>query len=248
MRGRLSSDKEKIDHVRNSLDARFDTAKEKIKRQLEQVYADPENPSPFPNNLKLRPELAITITKLIPKDQRSGLSNEIIRINKLHKLMDETLYSENGTIHATTRDQPRKQRYFKKNQWVDKIEWKIVKGERCPACNGLNHNIYSTGCPEMARFCACKKFYDTADKDKLEEVLQAYKKYQRERATLQTARQSKDKAMLKILAADGYDQEDMARLKVTYFNAYKQDFEEEQFRTQNPYITDDTNAQNEEEV
>ena len=236
LRGRTSSDKEKIDHIRNSLDSRFDTAKEKIKRQLEQVYADPNNPAPFPENLKLRPELAVTITKLMPKEQRNGLTNEIIRINRLHKLMDETLNFGKATIHATSEKSQKKGYYRKKHKWADKIEWKIIKGEKCPACHGLNHNVYSTGCPEMARFCACQKFYETADKDKLEEVLKSYKKYQLERAKLQAERQSKDKAMLKILADDGYDEEDIARLKVTYFNAYKQDFDEEQYRTHNPYV------------
>ena len=73
-----------------------------MNHQLELVHADPHNPVPFPDNLKLKPKLAVTITKLIPKEQRHGLSNKIICINKLHQLMNETLKYDNGIIHATT--------------------------------------------------------------------------------------------------------------------------------------------------
>ena len=127
----------------------------------------------------------------------------------------------------------------KKKTWAANIEWKILKGEICPACNGSNHNVYNTGCPEMARFCACQKFYETADKDKLEEVLKSYKKYQHERMKMQQQRQKKDKLMLTALAQEDYDSDDMARLKKSYFNAYKNDFEEEQYRINNPYDSDE---------
>ena len=36
-------------------------------------------------------------------------------------------------------------------------------------------------------------------------------------------------------ADEDYDSDDMARLKKSYFNAYKNDFDEEQYRTDNPY-------------
>ena len=241
LRGRTSSDKEKIDHIRNSLDDRFDTAKEKIKRQLEQVYANPMHLSPFPTNLKLTPQLAVNIVKLMPKEQRANLTNETAHINKLNDLIHETLTMEKGTLHSLDKKKNGNTRWKnrKKKTWAANIEWKILKGEIYPACNGSNHNVYSTGCPEMARFCACQKFYETADKDKLEEVLKSYKKYQHERMKMQQERQKKDKLMLTALAQEDYDSDDMARLKKSYFNAYKNDFEEEQYRINNPYDSDE---------
>jgi len=183
---------------------------------------------------------------MIPKEQRGTLTNNVESPTRINKLTDDQSHSSlsvpsltetistNDTSKVNKVSNPYRQSKKKKQSWADKIEWKVLKGETCPACFGTNHNIYSTGCPEMARFCLCQKFYETADKEKLAEVTERFKEYQLKRAKLREERVHQNKRVLRLLN-DQYDSKDMAQLKRTYFDAYKQEFDEEQYCKVNPY-------------
>ena len=61
---------------------------------------------------------------------------------------------------------PREKDSIKNNdEWADKIEWKIMPGETCPACLKNNHNVYKTGCPSLLVFAACSNFYHKTPKE-----------------------------------------------------------------------------------
>jgi hypothetical protein len=235
--GRTYDDKEKLDHVINNLDERFNIALHKIETMVDKLYADPFNPIPFPPHLQLSNELGMYITDLIPDDKKEDLTNNIPTIHALTRsqyrnktkdvkspsdLQRKTYSSRSGNTDKNT------------NKWAETLEWKVLPGIQCPACKKNNHNVYSTGCPALSLFCACKEFYDKTPKDKLEPVKAAYVKYQKELGQKLRERRNNDRRTLRLLA-DNYNTDDVAEMKKLMFDKYKSDYDDEQYVTQNPY-------------
>jgi hypothetical protein len=246
--GRTYDDKEKLDHVINNLDDRFQIAIHKIETIVDKLYADPFKPSPFPPQLQLSNELGMYITDLIPDDKKEDLTNNVPTIHALTRSQyknrkhdnkpsfdhNKKTYSSRSSNNDTTN-----------NKWAETLEWKVLPGIQCPACKKNNHNVYSTGCPALSLFCACKEFYDKTPKDKLEPVKAAYLKYQQQIGKKLRERRNNDRRTLRLLA-DNYNTDDVAEMKKLMFDKYKSDFEEEQYAQDNPYddysLTEDENT------
>ena len=242
IRGRHHSDKEKLDWVMHCLDEeRWGTATRKIDRMLEDIYLDRKQPKPFPECLKLSPDLAIYLVELLPDDERHDLEN-IIDTSKINK----TTYQNNRRVEnpynkqhkSTNRTRDNYKSAFKdkptSHKWAKDLKWDIIPGAICPACKKSNHNIYKTGCPTMAQFCACQEFYDITPKDQLKPVMNAYQNYLREIQSKMKTRRNSDRKNLRLLKRE-YDNDDMAVLKKTFFTNYLDDFNEDQYVNHNPY-------------
>ena len=129
---------------------------------------------------------------------------------------------------------------YKKSTWAERLEWKLLPGEKCPACKLNNHHVYSTGCPTFAKYAACKEFYDTCPQDKVKAVVQSFNKYQRELARKLLERRNNDRRAIRTLAVK-YNPEDITEIKSHFFDKYKEEYVEERERDDNPYddLTDE---------
>ena len=244
--GRTYDDKEKLDHVINNLDERFQIALHKIESSIDKLYADPFHPLPFPPQLQLSNELGMYITDLIPDDKKEDLTNTTPIIHAMTRSKYRSRQQDDKPSFDKKRNYPPRNLEQKgNNQWADKLEWKVLPGIQCPACKKNNHNVYSTGCPALSLFCACKDFYDKTPKEKLEPVKSAYLKYQKELGHKLRERRNNDRRTLRLLA-DNYNDDDVGEMKKLMFDKYKNDYDEEQYITENPYddfyITEDENT------
>jgi hypothetical protein len=220
---RTYTDREKIDHVRDELDITFKTAKYKIKCKLDEMDTDPTKT--FPHNLILNEKLGKYIVSLLPDNERSHI-NKIMVAPSINKTYDR---NKKGKRTPTTmiRDES------DSTTWAENLVWEIIPGARCPACHKNNHNVYKTGCPDLARFAACKAFYDKTPADQLKPIVRAYKKYQYELGKKMKDRRNQDRRMVRTLKHD-YDTEDIEKIKTSLFHEYKTDYQENQYLQTNP--------------
>ena len=231
---RKYTDREKIDHIRDELSPAFQTAKYKIKCKLDELDADSEKP--FPTNLQLNERLAKYIVSLLPEGDKANI-NKIVDYPSLSK-MD----NRNGSNYKSKPpyDKGKYQSpYNKRNndskdsqKWADDLKWEIIPGAKCPACY-KQHNVYTTGCPDLARFAACKEFYDSTPAAKLKPVLQAYQRYQATQTKRMRDRRNSDRRTIRTLKSE-YDEDDISKIKHSLFHEYKEDFKEAQYTTENP--------------
>ena len=209
LNNRKYTDKENIDYVLSELDERFTTARSKIETRINDLYADPLNPKPFPEVFKATPKLSINIMNLIPRQEQNGTdyTNNIPIINKVNRRQERN-------------DRRGHKKTNKKN--FDNIEWKYMPGAVCSACGQNNHEIYSTGCPAMAIFCNCKKFYDSVDPETLEPVLEQFTKFKAEQRKRQSSKKKQLRASIKALKSCS----DQPTIRKVFFDQYLDEFPE----------------------
>ena len=220
LNGREYTDKENIDFILSELDERFSTAKSKIETRINDIYADPSRPKPFPTAYKTNPKLSINIMNLIPRREQQGVdyTNTTPSINKVNTRAQN---KKGG------RQKPRKSAKF------DNIKWKYMPGAVCSACGQNNHEIYSTGCPAMAIFCNCKKFYDSVDPEDLQPVLEQYTEFKAEQRKRQNARKKQLNKSIKALKACS----DQPQIRKVFFEQYLAEFPEAEHEP-NPFESD----------
>jgi hypothetical protein len=230
--GRKYDNKEKLDHILSNLDDRFNIAISKIEATVDKLYADPLHPLPFPPQLTLTSDLGIYITDLIPDDKKEDLTNTLPQIHA----MTRHQYKKRDSNHTPRPTNPYNKTSFKEKTdvWADKLEWKVMPGMLCPACNKKDHNVYRTGCPALSIYSACKEFHDKTPKDKLDLVQRSYRQYQRDLAKKLKDRRNNDRRTLRLISSN-YNDDDVGELKNLFFNKYKEDFQDEQYITDNPY-------------
>jgi hypothetical protein len=92
------------------------------------------------------------------------------------------------------------------------------------------------GCPAFAQFAICKDFYEKCSQQDLVKVKANFIEYQRSRRKLMNERKRTGRAAIRKFESKGaYDNDDMAAVKLTFFECYKDDFKEEQFLETNPF-------------
>jgi hypothetical protein len=174
------------------------------------------------------------------------------RINKLdNKYQDKQHRDKQSTPRQSAERNNRysNNRNGRKDKWADNLEWKIIEGAECPGCKRSNHNVYSTGCPAFAQFAICKDFYETCSQQDLAKVKANFIEYQRSRRKLMNERKRNGRAAIRKFESKGvYDEEDMAKVKLTFFECYKDDFQEEQFLEINPFEDATEDQQEDDEV
>ena len=225
LRGRpFYSDREKINYVLTQLDSNYSTAIKKIQLMLADVYANPLQPKAFPPQLKLTPVLGLYIVKLLDTSQRVAIEQQ---------------NSSSGTIKAVRNPYQQRAKKEKEKKKVDfdlPLEWTVIPGARCTACGKSNHNVYSTGCPSLAIYANCKKFYDSMPKEKIQPIQDAFEKYQKEIRKKMKTRRNADRRVLRAVAPE-MDEDDMKLLQNKLMEDYKEDFLEDQYLDENPYLT-----------
>ena len=110
----------------------------------------------------------------------------------------------------------------------------MLPGETCPACKKNNHNVYETGCPTLATFCACKAFYDRTPKALLEPIKKQYEEYLQSIKSRMRKRRMEDKATLRRLQQQHPD-DNMEILTSALHKTYVDDYPEAQY-DENPYL------------
>ena len=228
--GRTYDHKEQLDHILNNLDSRFQIATSKIEEKLDTIYADPHEPKEFPNHLKLTSKLGMYITDLIPDEKKEDLTNNVPKIHAITRYQQKFNNQKNKGPHDKS-NQPKTESSTSDPM---KLNWKVIPGAVCPACKKNNHNVYTTGCPSLGLFSACKEFYDKTPKGTLQPIQDAYVQYQRELGKRLRERRNNDRRTLRTVA-DTYGESDVATLKKALFDSYKSDNLDEQYITDNPY-------------
>ena len=246
IRGRSNySDKENINYIINALeDDRYDTARNKIETILEGVN-NKEQPKPFPEYLKLHDDsdLGLAVLDMLKEEDKTSLMQDFITtsnssgatINKVQtrsssysKIPQRNKFPNKNDGYKIKNDGYKfKNDGYKnrRNEWAPELQWERLEGATCPACGKSNHNVYRTGCPSLAVYCACKEFYDKTDKDKLVPVQKSFQKYQKELRHKIRARKSTDKMYLRRMSME-YDTEDMAKLKRTFAQQFTDDLQQ----------------------
>jgi hypothetical protein len=227
------TDKEKIDYVLEQLDDNYKIAVRAIKSDIIDLNLNSTNPKPFPPHLLLNEDLSIYIVDQLPPDQRNIIYEQITSAASTSTAKRLQADDSEGIIHKSTYNDKKKYKP-KQQQWAKELKWEILPGEICEACNKNNHNVYKTGCPTLATFCACHAFYNKTPKEKLEPVMASYKQYQRDLQKKMKQRRNTDRAAIKTLTME-YDNEDIDKMKDTFFRKYKMDYNKEQYRQDNPY-------------
>ena len=234
--GRSYTTKDLLTHIASTLDERFETAVEVIKKELKLAFTNKSHPKPIPEYLNIDSELAITIIDMLDSDEKDrDLTNPNPKprgrstINRLN--------TSKGDYQPSYRKQSDKPKSYKGSdtKWADELHWKIIEGAECPGCKRSNHNVYSTGCPAFAQFAICQEFYNKCPPKQLEKVKSKFTEYQRDRRQQMKERKRTGKATIKKFVSKGYDEEDMAQVKLAFFESYKDDFKEEQYLKTNPF-------------
>ena len=112
----------------------------------------------------------------------------------------------------------------KKKHWSENIKWKYLPGAVCSACGQNNHEIYETGCPAMAIFCNCQKFFNKSKPEHLKPVIEQFAKFKEEQRNKQMKRRREMKKTLNKLKDCG----DEAKIRKVFVNQYFEEFPEEQ--------------------
>ncbi len=231
------TDLEKIKYILNQLDDRFRTAKSKIQTQLNDIYADRFNPGTFPPHLQLDSKtshLGLTIIEMLPIAERTNLDNIVTsthhQINKIQTRSNQRAPRDNRREHRyNTR------RKESSNEWAKEIKWKRIPGAICPACHKNDHNVYETGCPSLATFCACQAFVRQHSKEEIKPVLEAYNSYLRDLASKKkTVKQSYRKIIRKLVTKATSD-DAIDDIKEEFYQNYLDQFEDEQDQP-NPFL------------
>jgi hypothetical protein len=176
---------------------------------------DPGSLQTFPHELKLTPKLGKHIISMLDDDEQPKVNRIRMTVKESALIMKTDSNSKNYNRPSYSKSKPS---YSKSKQnWSDSIKWEVLPGEKCSACLKNNHNIYKTGCPTFSQFTACKAFYDTCPTDKLKEVINAYKKYQRELSIKLKDRRNNDRCAIPALQAADYDLEDKENFKELFF-------------------------------
>lgn len=259
--GRLFSDKELLLHICKSLDERFSSAIYKIQKELKDSFADPSNPQPITSYLTLDNELALRILELIDDEDREQdftNSDPISRatINRTNYKERSNKY-QSGTNNDSSSNES--QRRYNRNKydsqtsknyktqtktndekWAETLKWEIIEGAECAGCRRNNHDVYRTGCPAFAQFALCQDFYKTVPKDQLDKVKNAFLQHQKSRKKAMNSKKREYRSTIKTLQADpDYDDNVVAKLRKTFFDKYKEEFEEERHLDDNPFENDD---------
>ncbi len=228
---------EQIIYVLDELDEDlYSAAKKSIHDDLQALHLYSRNPKPFPQHLHVDENLGLYIVGLLPTNTQTAIYDDIARQLQRSTLDSAHINKVNRDDSQKKRYQPREDRKSDDDEWVKQLKWEIMPNETCAACYKSNHNIYKTGCPTFATFAVCNEFYKTVPKDKLDKVIEAYKKYQRQLSKQKRERRNQDRRFIRTLEGD-FESADVAQVKKTMFNRYLQDFKDEQYCTENPYDT-----------
>ena len=212
------TDRENISYILENLDDRFDSAKVKITRTINDAVANNSNQIDFPRKWSIsNHQLSLDIMKEIPHKETVNVdfTNDIApKINVM---------TRSSSKRNQRKFRPSKYEHHdstaRNDQWYKNIKWKYLPGAVCPACGRNDHDIYQTGCPQMAIFCNCMEFYRSHDKRELEPVKQAYNDFMAEqrnkkkshrsnyRRMIQHTSDQSLKAAIKKLATEGYYEE-----------------------------------------
>ena len=250
--GRKYTDKEILTHIVSTLDERFDTAIQLIKKELKIAYSNPMRPTQLPEYLNIDSELAIRIIDMLDADEKiqdltntNPSSRHSATINRMNNKGNQSQQKSGGNNGRNDYNFP-KTSYVRNNRspqkgqrddkWADKLTWEIIPGAECPGCKRSNHNVYRTGCPAFAQFAICQDFYNKCPPQELEKVKQSFTDYQKQRRIQREDNQRRGRATIKKFESKGtYDPEDIAMIKQTFFETYKEDFKEEQYLEANPF-------------
>ena len=166
---RQYTDKENINFILSELDNRFHTAKTKIETRLNSIFANPSAPKPFPDELKISSELSIYIMDQIPEEEQSvvDFTNSIATINKMTQRKYFPSKSKQSSLKPS-------------KDWSSNIKWELIPGAVCEACGQNNHAVYKTGCPALAIFSNCKKFYEKTPAKDILPVIDEFAKFKAE--------------------------------------------------------------------
>ena len=228
LNNRKYTDKENIDYILSELDSRFDTIRLKVERRMTEVYADPSQPLPFPPQYMTNEKLSLNLMKLLPQSERdiTDFSNNLPTINKMMTRSATKSYNKyNKPITRTPKDN------------FENIKWEFMPGAVCSACGQNNHEIYKTGCPAMAIFCNCKKFYDKTDPKKLAPVLEQFATFKAEQRKKQKARKKDLRATIKRLKDCGAED---AKVNKVFLDQYLEEFPSEMYAHE-PLSNEDSN-------
>ena len=182
---------------------------------------------------------------LIPHNERHTVdyTNKPAIVNKV-----TTRYQSNNKYQRQPKNQHTKNPYKerKRKHWSENIKWKYLPGAICSACGQNNHDIYETGCPAMAVFCNCQKFFNKSKPEHLQPVIEQFAKFKKEQREKQQIRRKDMKRTLKQLngCCDG------AIIRKVFSDQYFEEFPEENTSmTSEEFISnldDDINSTNSE--
>lgn len=192
------TDKEILTHIGSTLDERFDTSIQLIKKELKIAYSNPMRPTRLPEYLNIDSELAIRIIDMLDADEKirdltntNPISRHSATINRMNNRGNQSPQKSGGKGNGQNEYNFPKTSYVRNNRsphkghhdekWAEKLTWEIIPGAECPGCKRSNHNVYHTGCPAFAQFAICQDFYNKCPPKELEKVKQSFTDYQKER-------------------------------------------------------------------
>ena len=249
--GRRFSDKELLSHICQSLDERFSSATYKIRKELKEAFSNPSSPKAIPQYLTIDNELAIRIMELIDEEDRDqDFDNKDPakrpRINKAnYGGYNNSKYGNQDKEKWINKNKSSPNKYKNKEtqkgdqKWADNLKWEIMEGAECAGCRRSNHDVYKTGCPAFAQFALCQEFYKTVPSEQLEKVKNAFIKHQTTRRNAMSNKKKEYRATIRTLQSDpDYDDDVISKLRKTFFDKYKEEFQEERQLEDNPFDDD----------
>jgi hypothetical protein len=133
--------------------------------------------------------------------------------------------------------------------WAKRTKFEYMPGTICPACNTSNHNVYKTGCRNMAIFCACQNFYDKHSNEELQPIMEQYTAYLKQQMKSKKTSNRRYKNIVKSMTAI-QDEEQLASIKKTFYQQHLLDYPEDDQLTQDDFdkmISNDDNSDEDDE-
>ena len=240
MKGRTYDEEDQILYIVGELDERYATAKTKIDLRLEDLTKDKD--MSFPSELKVNHKLGKYILDLLTVEEKKAInddaySNTSGHLNKMN--MTDRLYSNSNqskkkgkfkSFQSYSSKERRKDNKKYGDSWANEIKWKIIPGAICSACGGSNHEVYETGCPQLARFSNCKEFMQRHSPEQIKPVVESYNEYVRDRRRQRQNTKKGYRRTIKSLEADEeMDDKGLAHIKQLYEQDYYDQYPEESY-------------------
>ena len=154
----------------------------------------------------------------------STLNRMTTRLDQRKQASDQMLLDGSYSYNDGKKDKGNKYREYDKGtrkprqRWREKMKWEFLPEEVCSACGQNNHEIYKTGCPAMAVFCNCQKFFN-----KSKPVMEQFAKFKKSQREKQAARKKDMRRTVKQLDGCG----DSAMIKKEFADQHYDEFQEE---------------------
>ncbi len=210
-------DRRVLKYIKSQLTPEYQKASDFIQEKLKLIYADPDKPKPFPSELTLDGNVAITLMKQLPKSTQIELTASVHGQTVINKAQ-----LRGGRRQRDSSPQPRRQS-TRRSQETKKPPSRAAIDAICKACGTSGHCISINGCDNMARLLLLEEYKAKAKNNKsLQKAVNSFNNNQKERhSTRQFDKEIKQFRHEIRTFADANPNSNKDEIKMLYLQAFR---------------------------